>query len=127
ALDFRAAFKRDVVIDMYAYRRLGHNEGDEPSFTQPALYQAIGERKPVREGYLDHLLKLNGVTREEADEIAAKRQEALERELSRSRSDQEPQIDHRFEGVWADYKGGPEPEADDPQTGVEARQLSEWL
>ena len=54
-MDFRAQFKRDVVINMYGYRRLGHNEGDEPSFTQPLLYRAIHERKPMREGYLEHL------------------------------------------------------------------------
>src|ERR1043166_7041738 len=58
AMDFRLEFKRDVVVNMYGYRRLGHNEGDEPSFTQPLLYQAIAKRKPVRDGYLDHLLEL---------------------------------------------------------------------
>ena len=72
AMDFRREFQRDVVIDMYCYRRRGHNEGDEPSFTQPLLYQAIEQRKSVREGYLEHLLELGGVTREEADEIAAR-------------------------------------------------------
>lgn len=56
ALEFRAKFKLDVVIDMYGYRRLGHNESDEPTFTQPVLYRRIAERKPVREGYLEHLL-----------------------------------------------------------------------
>src|SRR6266699_4472997 len=71
SMDFRRTFKRDVVIDMYCYRRLGHNEGDEPSFTQPVLYRAIERRKSVREGYLEHLLRLEGVTREEADAIAA--------------------------------------------------------
>ena len=70
ALDFRDEFQRDVVIDMYCYRRCGHNEGDEPSFTQPLLYQAIEQRESVRDGYLEHLLELGGVTREEADQIA---------------------------------------------------------
>jgi 2-oxoglutarate dehydrogenase E1 component len=50
AMDFRREFERDVVIDMWSYRRLGHNEGDEPFFTQPILYRAIKQRKPVREG-----------------------------------------------------------------------------
>ena len=45
ALDFRCQYRRDVVIDMYGYRRLGHNEADEPAFTQPMLYRAISERK----------------------------------------------------------------------------------
>jgi 2-oxoglutarate dehydrogenase E1 component len=83
-MDFRAQVKRDVVIDMYGYRRLGHNETDEPSFTQPLLYDAIRKRKSLREGYLEHLLKLGGLSREEADEIARTRQEQLEKELSAS-------------------------------------------
>src|SRR5262252_4273391 len=87
AMDFRREFKRDVVIDMWSYRRLGHNEGDEPFFTQPVLYRTIKQRKPVREGYLDHLLQLKGVTREEADEIAVRRHDHLERELSQATSD----------------------------------------
>ena len=55
AMDFRREFQRDVVIDMYCYRRRGHNEGDEPAFTQPVMYRAIEKRKSVREGYLDRL------------------------------------------------------------------------
>ncbi|HEV3138806.1 MAG TPA: thiamine pyrophosphate-dependent enzyme, partial [Pirellulales bacterium] len=55
AMDFRHEFKRDVVIDMYCYRRRGHNESDEPAFTHPLLYRAIEKRKSVREGYLAHL------------------------------------------------------------------------
>ena len=86
AMDFRHEFKRDVVINMYCYRRLGHNEGDEPAFTQPLLYRAIEKRKIVREGYLEHLLQLGEVTREEADAIATQRRELLEHELSESQS-----------------------------------------
>ena len=72
---------------MWCYRRLGHNEGDEPSFTQPLLYRAIKQRKTVREGYLEHLLKLKGVTSAEADEIAVSRHEHLEHELSQATSE----------------------------------------
>jgi 2-oxoglutarate dehydrogenase E1 component len=123
-MDFRREFQRDVVIDMYGYRRLGHNEGDEPTFTQPVLYRAIANRKPVREGYLEHLLKLGGITREEADEIAANRRELLERELSHSQKDTSP---GEASAVAMHFKGGPEPVDDDVDTGVSREQLVAWL
>ncbi len=127
ALDFRQEFKRDVVINMYGYRRLGHNEGDEPAFTQPVLYHAIARRKPVREGYLEHLLKLQEVTREEADSIAAMRREVLEKELSESQSSKGPVAPDQFRGVWLNYRGGPEPEDKDPVPAVPKEQLAAWL
>ena len=103
AMDFRQEFKRDVVIDMYCYRRRGHNESDEPAFTQPLLYQAIEKRKTVREGYLDHLLELGGVTKEEGDRIAAEQTAELERELSAAKSDdyvfRSQNIHRRLEGL----------------------------
>ena len=138
AMDFRHKFKRDVVIDMYGYRRLGHNESDEPTFTQPVLYRAIAERKPVREGYLDHLLQLGGVTREEADDIAAKRREALEKELSQSQKEipgdngkpPTPVItgqDGQCRISDRPIVGGPEPTDDNFQTGVAREKLSAML
>jgi 2-oxoglutarate dehydrogenase E1 component len=126
AMEFRREFKRDVVINMYGYRRLGHNEGDEPAFTQPVLYQAIAKRKTVREGYLEHLLKLGGVTREEAETIAAKRREALEKELSESQSPKSGTPEQRS-GIWSKYTGGPEPTTDEAQTGVAQEKLSRFL
>jgi 2-oxoglutarate dehydrogenase E1 component len=127
ALDFRQEFKRDVVINMYGYRRLGHNEGDEPAFTQPLLYNAIARRKSVREGYLEHLLKLEEVTREEADAIAAARREALEKELSESQLSKAPAAPDQLRGVWLNYKGGPEPEDAETTGAVPKEQLAAWL
>jgi len=125
SMDFRAQFKRDVVINMYGYRRLGHNEGDEPAFTQPVLYRAIAKRKSVREGYLEHLLKLEGVTREEADGIATKRREALETELSAAQG-QEP-ASQKNKVSWANYVGGPEPAEDGSVTQVAKEKLAQWM
>ncbi len=137
AMDFRHEFQRDVVIDMFGYRRLGHNESDEPTFTQPVLYRMIGERKPVREGYLEHLLDLGGVSAEEAEQIATRRRELLEKELSRSQnessSDNGEPSGGRTGGVpkasarGADIVGGPEPKGDELQTGVSREKISEWL
>ena len=126
ALAFRAKFKLDVVIDMYAYRRLGHNESDEPTFTQPVLYRRIAERKPVREGYLEHLLKLGEVTRAEADEIAASRQERLEQNLAESRRVSPPPPDAALPPSRQNYIGGPEP-AEDIATGVDRKILADLL
>jgi 2-oxoglutarate dehydrogenase E1 component len=126
AMDFRFEFSRDVVINMYGYRRLGHNEGDEPAFTQPLLYRAIAKRKPVREGYLEHLLKLGEVTRQEADEIAAKRRESLEKELSESQTPQTRSPLDPLRATWSKYKGGPEPK-EEVQTAVPREKLVAWL
>ncbi len=113
ALDFRATFRTDVVVDMLGYRRRGHNESDEPAFTQPVLYREIETRPSVRDGYLDHLLKLGEVTADEADQIAAERREHFELELTRSRN--EPA---RSPHVWTDWIGGPEANAVEVETGV---------
>ncbi len=126
AMDFRLEFKRDVVIDIWCYRRLGHNEADEPSFTQPILYRAIEKRKPVREGYLDHLLRLNEITREEADTIAAQRREHLERELSEARSENYRPLTEPPQGIWSrnHYIGGPAANVPEVNTGVSLAELS---
>ena len=127
AMDFRREFQRDVVIDMYCYRRRGHNEGDEPAFTQPLLYQAIDERKSVREGYLDHLLKLGGIDRESRrSHCGGNAQHASTRNCpspeARS-SCQRPDL----ASVWAFYIGGREREAAEVETDIEREQLVELL
>ncbi len=66
ALDFRQEFSRDVVIDMYCYRRYGHNEGDEPAFTQPDLYAKIDRRPSVRKLFKKELIDAGRLSEEEA-------------------------------------------------------------
>ncbi|MEM1353774.1 MAG: 2-oxoglutarate dehydrogenase E1 component [Planctomycetota bacterium] len=118
AMDFRDEFKRDVVIDMYCYRKRGHNEGDEPRYTQPLMYRDIDQRPGVREAYLDRLLALGGITREDADRIAQRRTQLLEKELSAAQSaTYKPKTD-RPHGEWAGYHGGKENVADDVETGL---------
>jgi 2-oxoglutarate dehydrogenase E1 component len=126
AMDFRHRFQRDVVIDMFCYRRWGHNEADEPSFTQPLIYQAIEHRKPVRESYLEHLLTLNGVTRQEADEIAANRQQHLSEEFDRVRRDGYRPAPQSLVGIWEGFHGGREPSSA-TETGVESEKLQQLL
>ena len=127
ALDFRAAFRRDVVIDMYCFRRLGHNEGDEPAFTQPQMVRAIEQRSTVREGYLERLLEMGNVTRADADEIARRRQETLEHELSLARSSDYLQKPGTLESMWQGYMGQEECFVEDVPTGVDREQLAHCL
>lgn len=118
AVDFREKFGRDVFIDMYGYRRHGHNEGDEPTFTQPLLYAAISRRKSVRDGYLEHLLKLGGINRAEADEIAAERRNTLEFELSKARSHDYVRAQNGVAACWKNYLGGPEGNSAEVATAI---------
>jgi 2-oxoglutarate dehydrogenase E1 component len=69
AIGFRQQFKVDVMIDLWCYRRWGHNETDEPSFTQPLMYKEIGEHKTVRQLYAERLLKEGRITQEDLDEM----------------------------------------------------------
>jgi 2-oxoglutarate dehydrogenase E1 component len=127
AMDFRRAFHRDVVIDMFCFRRLGHNESDEPAFTQPMMYRAIERRGPVRESYRDHLLKLGGVTFEEAERIADERRDYLAQELEVARRDDYSHHVDALAGVWQGYEGGMERRVPDPDTGVPKDRLAKLL
>ena len=123
AMDFRHEFKRDVVIDMYCYRRRGHNESDEPAFTHPLLYRAIEQRKSVRDGYLARLLELGEVTREEADQIVTEETADLDRELSAAKSNEYVFRSDGHGGIWRGFLGGRENQVPDVDTGVDRAQL----
>ncbi len=127
ALDFRKRFQRDAVIDMYCYRRRGHNEGDEPAFTQPVMYKEIRQRPNVYSGYLEALESMQGVTREEAERIVEERRQKLENELTEARRDDYIRCLDNWGGVWAGYYGGPATRADHPDTRVEKSKLSDLL
>ena len=71
AFEYRQTFHKDVVIDMVCYRRYGHNEGDDPSYTQPLMYKAIAERRSVRKLYVETLVKRGDITVEEAEQALA--------------------------------------------------------
>lgn len=69
AFEYRQKFNKDVVIDLVCYRKYGHNEGDEPAFTQPGMYREIDNHDPVRDIYARHLLSQEDITEEEVQEL----------------------------------------------------------
>jgi 2-oxoglutarate dehydrogenase E1 component len=91
AFSFRDTFRKDVVIDLVCYRRLGHNEGDEPSYTQPRMYRLIQERPSVRELYAERLVKSGQCAQDEIDEMHSEYRARLDAAYAES-SDRIPQI-----------------------------------
>ncbi len=79
AVDFRQQFKKDVVIDMLCYRRRGHNEGDDPSMTQPAMYDVIDHKRGVRKSYTESLIGRGDISMKEAEDALRDYQGQLER------------------------------------------------
>jgi 2-oxoglutarate decarboxylase len=79
AVDFRQKFKKDVVIDMLCYRRRGHNEGDDPSMTQPAMYDVIDHKRGVRKSYTEALIGRGDISMKEAEDALRDYQGQLER------------------------------------------------
>ena len=127
AMDFRKQFEKDVVIDMYAYRKLGHNESDEPRFTQPLMYSAIDAKKGVRESYLDHLLSMNGMSRLEADAISEDRHQQLTREFELAKSQPFVHDLQSLTGIWQGYFGGTEPTDLNAKTNIAPELATEVL
>lgn len=86
AWDYRQRFHKDVVIDMVCYRRHGHNEGDDPSYTQPLMYKAISDRRSVRKLYVETLVRRGDITIEEAEQALSDFHGKLQTALDETRS-----------------------------------------
>ena len=90
AFAYRQAFHKDVVIDMVCYRRHGHNEGDDPSYTQPLMYKRIDARRSVRKLYTEALVKRGDISIEEAEAALDDFQRRLQVALDETRSQAHP-------------------------------------
>jgi 2-oxoglutarate dehydrogenase E1 component len=105
AVEYRQAFKNDVVIDMWCYRRNGHNEADEPSFTQPLMYKKIREKTPVVQVYADQLFHDGVLTEQEFEDRKNSLQERLHEAQARSTEQPvDPTIDP-FKSMWSGVQG----------------------
>ncbi len=102
ATDFRLKFNRDVVIDLICYRRFGHNEGDEPSFTQPLMYKKIRSHPSPVKVYGERLVSNKSITKEFLSESIKKFKNLLDEQFKTAK-DYKPKIEW-FEGTWSRYK-----------------------
>jgi 2-oxoglutarate dehydrogenase E1 component len=127
AADWRQRFRRDVVIDMYCYRKWGHNEGDEPRYTQPKMYAAIDSKPTVRAEYVRRLLQLGAITAAEVDQLVAQRRASLDATLAETRASQHEPATSAMAGLWDRYKGGPDAAVPEVDTAVPAETLRALL
>jgi len=99
ATEFRDTFQKDVVLDMFCYRRHGHNEGDEPAFTQPLMYRTIGRHPTTREIYSRKLVDDGIITNKEADTVVSDFEARLEADFEAA-SGYKPNKADWLEGAW---------------------------
>jgi 2-oxoglutarate dehydrogenase E1 component len=125
AIEFRQRFGKDVVIDMLCYRRYGHNEGDEPRFTQPLMYQLVDQKPTVREVYVKKLVEAGTVTYDQAEKLRQDRQNALAQALEEERRGDWLKPPKAMEGVWTPYIGGPDARVAEVPTAVSRDRLVE--
>ena len=104
ALAYRNHFSRDVFIDLLGYRKYGHNEGDEPRFTQPKLYKAIGKHKNPRDIYADKLMKRGVITQEELAQMETVYKQSLEEKLEDARQASNTVITPFMQDEWAGFQ-----------------------
>jgi len=124
AAEFRHEFRKDVVIDMWCYRRFGHNEGDEPAFTQPKMYRAIADHPTVREIYANQLIAEGVVTEEQVAEIQDNVRTRLEADFEASKSYKPNKADW-LEGKWQGLTTAPSMEERKGKTDVSMDLLKE--
>jgi 2-oxoglutarate dehydrogenase E1 component len=122
ATEFRQHFKRDIVIDMFCYRRHGHNESDEPMFTQPLMYKEIAGHKTVKEVYAARLEAEGFVTAAEVAALDAALREKLDKALEAA-NQYKPNKADWLEGRWAGMTVAPGEEDRKGATAVETEQL----
>jgi 2-oxoglutarate dehydrogenase E1 component len=119
ALEFRKEFNKDVFVDMICYRKHGHNEADEPRFTQPGMYELISKHQTPREIYVDKLKADGTISEEDAKQIRAQFDDGLQDILSKVKQNQLPYQLPKLERDWAKLRRSTiEDFEESPKTGI---------
>ncbi len=114
ALDFRMQFKRDVFIDLLGYRKYGHNEGDEPRFTQPKLYKAIAKHENPRDIYAQKLFKEGVIDKDYVQKLEEDYKARLEEDLEDSRKIEKTKVTPFMQDEWEGFENVDEEEMAKP-------------
>uniref|UniRef100_A0A3Q2P2J8 2-oxoglutarate dehydrogenase complex component E1 n=1 Tax=Fundulus heteroclitus TaxID=8078 RepID=A0A3Q2P2J8_FUNHE len=127
AAEWRATFHKDVVVDLVGYRRMGHNEMDEPMFTQPLMYKQIKKQKPVLQKYAEKLIAEGAVSRQEYEEEIAKYDKICEEAYARSKDEKILHIKHWLDSPWPGFftLDGQPKSMSCPSTGVSEENLDQ--
>ena len=123
AIQYRQAFGRDVVIDLVCYRLYGHNEGDEPRFTQPDMYQTISDLKRVRVQYAEKIAASGLLTQDEVDRRWKSRLDGYEPAYAQIKQTPKPKHVNTLGGLWSNYTGGPLASVEEPDTTIDLAEL----
>jgi 2-oxoglutarate dehydrogenase E1 component len=119
ALEYRQKFNRDVVVDLLCYRKYGHNEGDEPKFTQPKLYKAIAKHPSPRDIYLSELVVQGVMTDEEGRSVDKAIYDDFQTKYDLSKNDKHTVVRNFLKDTWADLRKGKAKDFDkSPNTAV---------
>ncbi|MEM8873141.1 MAG: 2-oxoglutarate dehydrogenase E1 component [Planctomycetota bacterium] len=128
AVEFRQLFKQDVIIDVYCYRRHGHNEADEPRFTQPEMYELIDNHPSVRTLYQQTLIDEGTITEEDAEQMKQSVLDRLDKAREQSKETKVREKVPSFSGAWKGLGPAPRfPEGWNPNTAVSAQVLREVI
>ena len=124
ALAYRQRWNRDVYIDLLGYRKYGHNEGDEPMFTQPQLYKAISKHPNPLQIYIDRLLSDGSMEADQVESIRSDQQQLLERGYQNAQKRQVAQVEDFLGDLWKGFKTADEKAlSTTPKTSVAEKKL----
>ncbi len=124
ALDYRNKYNSDVFIDLLGYRKYGHNEGDEPKFTQPKLYNIIAKHPDLRKIYLSQLIEEGVMTEEDGKLAEGTLLEELDAEFNKSKKIKKVTVEHFLQDTWESYRFSTSKDFEkSPETGVTMKTL----
>jgi len=126
AFEYRMKFKRDVFVDLLGYRKYGHNEGDEPKFTQPTLYNLIAKHPSLRDIYLKTLQEEGTIDANYGKQLKDEFDAFLDSKYDESRVKSKAKVKHFLENTWKNYRKATENDFEQsPETGFDKKKLTE--